>query len=122
MTGPTLRPTFSTQPPVESTRRSVRAPVNLPTTLRSGDLTLEGLSLDLSTGGMSLIVERLLSPGQHLQIEIKVPQGLILAEGEVVHSGRLARMALGIRFSNLPFESLSVIHSVVAAALAPVEH
>lgn len=85
--------------PAEDRRRSHRLWASVPVLIRSGGLRIDGLSINISEGGMFLFAAAKLSPGIRIEIEFRRPHSkeLVRATGAV---RRRALYLYGIEFLN----------------------
>jgi PilZ domain len=108
---------------LQQRRRSARVSVDIPVSVRISNLgTFEARISDLSVSGVALHLKRELPLNYELSLLIKLPESdsQIRVTGNVVNVNAAGRV--GVRFSFVPDEDLSLLENWLAPELAKLEH
>lgn len=108
-------------PKHDERRRAVRLPIDVDLTAHIAQALMQHPLINISTGGVYLEAERPLPPGERVELRFAIPDvGLVAATGEVAWCLEISPQSLwglGIRFMDVPAESLARIRRYVDALL-----
>ncbi len=108
-------------PKHDDRRRAVRLPIDVDLTAHIAQALVQHPLINISTGGVYLEIERSLPPGERVELRFAIPDvGLVAATGEVAWCLEISPQSLwglGIRFVDVPAESLARIRRYVDALL-----
>lgn len=119
-----------TQAPVSARcRRHPRVPVHLPVRIAAagtgGEVIAEGIAVDISAGGLRVILTRPaeLTRGDEIEVVLSVDGTVLRCPTRLAHTaadrGDTAVSEYGIVFAGLPPAAAAVVHALVESALAP---
>ncbi|HJZ84599.1 MAG TPA: PilZ domain-containing protein [Polyangia bacterium] len=95
-------------------RRFLRTPIDLPVTVRLGEVTHEARCIEFSAGGMKLALPHVLDQGARLRLRFRFPgdQETWRVNCKVVWSDR-HRRRFGVEFEGLSDEQIEELRAVV---------